>query len=113
MPTKPKSIRRPWQPQRKAQERRLHNNTKFYTLKPWRTLRASYLSTHPFCECDDCQKREVPLPSQMVDHDKRINPHDPYDTQNGKWGEPLDEDNLRAMNHSCHNKKSGREAHQR
>jgi len=113
MPLKLPTKRRPWQPERKAQERRLHSNNRFYSSSIWRKARAAYLSDHPFCECDECKQRIVPLPSQMVDHDKRINPVDPYDTQEGKWGEPLDEENFKAMNHKCHNKKSGREAHQR
>lgn len=49
--------------------------------------------------------------ARVVDHIIPINPDDPYDTQDGKFGEPLDEDNCRSLCDECHNRKSGRDGH--
>lgn len=104
MPIKPKKKRRPWEPTsatRQAHARRVKPNYDFYNSRKWRTVRALYLSTHPFCECEDCKRLPVPLPADVVDHITPIN----------QGGDPLDENNFQAMNARCHNKKSGKEAH--
>lgn len=79
---------------------------KFYSSKAWRSLRDLILIENPFCCCERCEKSENPLPANVVDHNRPINHNDPYDTQNGKYGEPLDRKNLTAMNSSCHNRKT-------
>ena len=113
MPVRPKTPRRPWMSDPDDQSARRHGrNTKFYNSKAWKRARKAYLSAHPFCECERCASAMVPLPAQMVDHIKPINTYDPYDTQGGLYGEPLDEDNFQAMNNRCHARKSGSEAHQ-
>jgi 5-methylcytosine-specific restriction endonuclease McrA len=43
-----------------------------------------------------------------VDHIKSINKEDPYNTEFGKYGEALNQTNLQALCHECHNSKSGK-----
>ncbi len=95
MPTIKKSVRRPWQPERKPQEGRIHSNTKFYQSPQWRKLRALQLEQQPLCE--DCKT----IPARVADHITPIN----------QGGEPLSIDNLQSLCHTCHNRKSGRESH--
>ncbi len=97
MPTIKKSVRRPWQPERKAQEGRIHSNTKFYQSPAWRKLRALKLEQNPLCE--QCGMKSA----KVADHITPIN----------QGGEPLDINNLQSLCHTCHNCKSGREAHTR
>ncbi len=101
MPTIKKSVRRPWQPERKAQEGRIHSNTKFYQSPQWRRLRALQLERQPLCE--ECLKQNKHTTAKVADHIQPIN----------KGGEPLSLDNLQSLCHACHNRKSGREAHTR
>jgi len=98
MPTLKKTVRRPWMPERGAQEGRSHPNTKFYQSKAWRELRAVKLDRFPLCE--ECQRRGVTTLAKMVDHIVPIN----------KGGAPLDLVNLQSLCHPCHNRKSGGEA---
>lgn len=102
MPYKPHAKKRPWEPKKdnRPHARRLKPNSEFYNSRQWRKVRALYLQSHPFCECDEC-KSGIPLPADTVDHIIPIN----------KGGDPWAETNFQAMNHRCHNKKSGREAH--
>jgi 5-methylcytosine-specific restriction protein A len=63
----------------------------------WRKARKYFLAQHPFCVCDKCKNREVPLMADVVDH---IIPHrgDP----NLFW----DQSNWQPMNHRCHSRKT-------
>lgn len=97
MPVIKKSIRRPWQVVRKAQEGRQHANTKFYQSNEWRKLRALKLNEQPLCE--ECLRNEKLVKAQMVDHITPIN----------KGGAPLDIDNLQCLCNRCHAIKSGKE----
>ncbi len=101
MPTIKKSVRRPWQPERKVQSGRIHSNTKFYQSTQWRKLRAVQLDRQPTCQ--ECEKRGVSILAKVVDHILPIN----------QGGEPLSLDNLQSLCHTCHNRKSGRESHTR
>lgn len=104
MPHKPQKKRRPWEPTpaaRQAHARRINPNYDFYNSRQWRTVRAQYLATHPFCECNECNLLPVPLPADVVDHITPIN----------QGGDLLNFKNLQSMNNRCHNKKSGKEAH--
>ena len=91
---------RPWErtPAERKPHSRINPNSKFYNSRPWRNLRAHYLSQHPYCECPKCAASNNPLTAQMVDHIIPIN----------QGGEPLNYNNLQAMAHTCHNKKSGK-----
>jgi len=108
--------RKPWElPKRdynkeQGQGRKI-TPTWFYNSKAWKRIREVKLKLNPFCECEDCKRRNRILQANTVDHIIPINPIDPYDTQNGKYGEPLLLSNLQSMTARCHNKKSGREAH--
>jgi 5-methylcytosine-specific restriction protein A len=64
----------------------------------WRKLRAWYLAGHPFCE--ECAKRHIVTKATDVDH---IVPH---------RGDPAlfwDADNLQALCHACHSRKTAAE----
>ncbi len=101
MPTIKKSVRRPWQPEYKPQQGRIHSNTKFYQSSPWRRLRLMQLQRSPICE--ECARNGVTTLAKVADHIIPIN----------QGGEPLDIENLQSLCHACHNRKSGRETHQR
>ncbi|QOD60631.1 HNH endonuclease [Polaribacter haliotis] len=105
MPIIPKPKKKPWQQERVVQGRRLHDNSKFYNSRAWRKVSKAYKLAHPVCECKECKEKELLKPSNVTDHIKGLqflldNKLDPYD-----WKE------LQAMSSSCHNKKSGRDAH--
>ncbi len=68
-----------------------------------------HLRENPLCV--ECLKEGFPAPGNTVDHIKQVNQKDPFDTQNGKYGEPLDPDNLQTLCNSHHNKKSAKERH--
>jgi 5-methylcytosine-specific restriction endonuclease McrA len=112
----PKSAKRPDRPfvpkrqdynQMQGQGRAIVS--KFYKTKNWRQTSIAYRMEHPTCECKECKEKGRILPSEVTDHIKPINPRDAHDTQAGRYGEPLDWDNLQAMSTKCHNKKSAKE----
>ena len=106
MPTFPKSRKRPWLPERKAQEGRKVKNP-FYHSTEWRKFRKMYIQMHPLCE--QCLKKGITTSGTVVDHIIPINRIDAYDTQNGKYGEPLSFANVQTLCESCHARKSGKE----
>lgn len=83
------------------QGRRLHANTPFYQSQQWRRTRKLFLAGHPLCA--ECAKRGKVTAARVVDHIKPIN----------EGGARYDFMNLQGLCDSCHNKKSGREAHKR
>jgi 5-methylcytosine-specific restriction protein A len=105
MPIKPTPKKKPWQEERVVQGRRLHDNSKFYNARRWRKVSKAYKAANPLCECEECKVKGLVKEGNETDHirglqfllDKGL---DPYD-----WKE------LQTMNSSCHNKKSGRDAH--
>ena len=97
MPTVKKHTRRPWLPERKAFEGYRHHNTDFYQSRMWRSLRALKLEQTPLCE--ECQRRGILTPAQMVDHIIPIN----------KGGAPLDMSNLQSLCNKCHAVKTARD----
>lgn len=66
----------------------------------WRKYREIYLKLHPLCACDDCKKKGLPLPADVVDH---IRPH--RGSKKLFW----DPKNHQAMNSRCHSRKTARE----
>ena len=106
MPRFPKSKKRAWMPEHKPQEGRKIKNPFYHTTK-WRKVRRQYITLHPLCEI--CEKEGRTVPGTVVDHIKPINRVDAYDTQNGKYGEPLDFENLQTLCERCHAKKSAKE----
>lgn len=97
MPLFPKSVRRPWQPERKPQQGRRRANSAFYQSSAWRKLRAVKIERQPLCE--ECLRRGVTTSAQVVDHIVPIN----------KGGNPLDPANLQSLCHLCHNRKSAKD----
>lgn len=107
MPILPIAKKKPWQEERVVQGRRLHDNTKFYNARKWRKVSKAYKAAHPICECLECASNQFVKPAHVTDHIQGLQflldaGVDPYD-----WNE------LQSMNSSCHNKKSGRDAHKR
>lgn len=109
----PKGKRRPWEPKRKkynnmqGQGRRVVTN--FYHTSAWRTLRNSFVKVNPFCiKCEP-----LLVPTHTVDHIKPINPLNPFDTQNGIYGEPLLWENLQPLCKHCNAVKTGKERHKK
>ena len=105
MPSLPTVKKKPWQEERVVQGRRLHDNSKFYNARKWRKVSKEYKAAHPICECQDCKVNELIKPAHVTDHIRGLQflldkGFDPY-----AWNE------LQAMNNSCHNKKSGKDAH--
>lgn len=71
--------------------------------RPWRALRLQILERDGWlCQCEDCQKRSLPLVAHEVDH---------IDNQRDAFGRMNDDpSNLRAINRDCHRKKTQAEA---
>lgn len=104
MPTIPKPTRKGYLPppkEREVQGRRLHANTPFYQSQQWRRTRKLFLAGHPLCA--ECMKRGKVVAARVVDHIKPIN----------EGGARYDFTNLQGLCDSCHNKKSGCEAHKK
>ncbi len=97
MPRIKKHTKRPWLPERKPYEGYRHHNTEFYQSRRWRILRALKLQNDPLCE--ECMKKGVLVPAQMVDHIVPIN----------KGGAPLDINNLQSLCNHCHSVKSAKD----
>lgn len=64
----------------------------------WRRLRERFLSEHPLCE--ECLERGRAVPATDVDH---IRPH------RGDEALMWDEENLQALCHACHSRKTAAE----
>lgn len=108
--------RRPWELKPREYNRlpgqgRKSTNQWFYQSKPWKIIRKIKLQMDPFCQCERCKIMGRTQEANTVDHIIPINPVDPFDTQGGKYGEPLELENLMSMTTRCHNRKSGKEAH--
>lgn len=136
MPILGKAPRRPWIPEKKAQEGRRHKNP-FYQSPEWRHFRASekaeriqhtqYLLSvmaekgmtipSPVAQllplCEVCELKGKFTEAKVLDHIKQINQENAYDTQGGKYGEPLSRNNTQWLCDSDHAQKSGQEAHAR
>lgn len=97
--------KRPWVAKRQMFEGRTQNP--FYWSTIWRRKRASFVREHPLCL--HCLKEGKHTPTQEIDHIKPINPANAYDTQNGRFGQPLDDNNLQPLCTSCHMKKTGKQ----
>ncbi|MTI32806.1 HNH endonuclease [Xanthovirga aplysinae] len=99
MPKLPIGRKRPWVPERKAQGRRTEE-TKFYQSSAWRRLRNAFIKDNPLCV--ECHAKGIVSPANVVDHIVPIR----------KGGAELNIKNLQSLCSPCHNRKSGREAHQ-
>ena len=97
MPSIKKHTKRPWLPEKKSFAGFQHHNTDFYQSRKWRTLRALKLQKDPLCE--ECMRKGMLIPAQMVDHIIPIN----------KGGAPLDLNNLQSLCNHCHAVKTARD----
>jgi len=108
MPNLPGARKRNFGPQREAQSGRRFKNP-FYQTTIWRNTSREYRKANPLCE--QCKKRGKVVPAYCTDHIKPINQRYAYDLENGKYGDPLNWNNLQALCEKCHAKKSGKERH--
>jgi 5-methylcytosine-specific restriction protein A len=101
MPSIPlKQQERPWI-KREAHGRRAFSNASIYQSARWKALRKHHIQSSPLCV--HCLKNDRTKAGWIVDHIVPIN----------EGGEPFDESNLQSLCSSCHNIKSGKEAHSR
>jgi 5-methylcytosine-specific restriction protein A len=111
MPYKATSPHRPWtsKPQQynKMPGQGRFHISKFYKTREWKMARLAHLVENPICV--ECAKEGSPKVGNTVDHKKPVNPVDPYNTHGGKYGEPLESDNLQTMCEHHHAIKSGNE----
>ena len=106
MPNIPRqSPRRAWQPERVAFDG-ITGRTGFYSNAAWRRFRLSFLLSNPLCE--ECQRQGRVTPATEVHHRHAVNPDNPHDTQNGRFGEPLSENNCQALCKQCHDQTTSR-----
>ena len=101
MPTLKKGHRRKWQPKPKPkQSGRKNPNYDFYNSGAWRRDRAAHLQANPYCvRC--YEQKGVLIQATVSDHIRSIN----------DGGDPWGWSNRQALCASCHNRKSGHEAH--
>ena len=97
MPSIKKHTHRPWLPEKKPFSGYQHHNTDFDQSRRWRSLRAIKLQQDPLCE--ECQRKGLVVPAQMVDHIVPIN----------KGGAPMELENLQSLCNKCHAAKSARD----
>lgn len=103
MPEIPRNTpKRPWIADRKPFEGRVQ--CRFYYTAQWRRMRIAKLMSEPLCR--HCQQQGKTTPATDIDHIKPINPHDVWDLQCGKYGNPVDYDNLQSLCKQCHARKT-------
>ena len=95
MPNMPERKQRPWLTGSGFDKGRRNANSTFYKSAAWRKLRGMFIRTNPVCIV--CGRTGA-----VVDHIVRVNDNPDL---------ALAWDNLQTMCHTCHNSKSGREAH--
>lgn len=100
MPYKPKKLKRQWVPERKPfKNLNSEKNKKTYGSWKWRKFSKEYKERNPLCV--KCKEVGITSATEVTDHIERVN----------LGGDVYDERNLQPLCKSCHNKKSGREAH--
>lgn len=103
MPTKPIAKRKPWHEPRKKHQRKKDMRW-FYNSRKWRSFSKAYKQRYPLCV--HCEKEGIVTPAKVTDHINiyEVSPEG-FDLEN------LKDEFFQALCASCHNKKSGREAH--
>jgi 5-methylcytosine-specific restriction enzyme A len=76
-----------------------NKDAELYNSRKWRNFRKEYLRNHPICL--HCEDEGSVRPAQVVDHIKPVR----------LGGEIYDVNNLQALCHNHHNKKSAKERH--
>ena len=123
MPYKPKVERRPWinQPDyNTAGQGRKHINS-FYQSSQWKRMRDMFIKgisyhlipgkQHINGYCVQCIMDNRITKTHTIDHIKPINQQNAYDTQRGRYGEPLVWENLQPLCEHCNAVKTGKERH--
>ena len=124
MPFKPKSEDRPWITKtdynKLPGQGRRHVNP-FYNSSPWRRLRDMFIkgmsyhlntpNPHPNAICIECIREGKIVATHTIDHIKPINQSNAYDTQRGRYGEPLVYENLQPLCEHHNAVKTGKERH--
>ncbi|MFV8280606.1 HNH endonuclease [Christiangramia marina] len=102
MPNKPRIIKPSWVPVHKReafQNLNKDKNRKVYNSRKWRAFSKNYKERNPLCI--KCKEKGIIKASAVTDHIQRVN----------VGGDIYDESNLQPLCKSCHNSKSGKEAH--
>ncbi len=105
MPKTPTTKRKPWH-EPKKQHQRTKDMQWFYNSRKWRGFSKSYKQRHSICI--SCQRQGIVTPSKVTDHI-----HTYEVCPEGFDLDGLKDEYFQALCTSCHNKKSGREAHSR
>jgi len=98
MPTAPKKVNRPWVTKRKPFEMSTPTR-KVYQSYKWRVFSKRYKENNPLCV--KCEAKGLTTAAAVTDHIVRV----------ADGGSVFDETNLQSLCESCHNSKSGKEAH--
>lgn len=99
MPRRIESNRRPWEPEKvnynamQGQGRLIINP--FYHLAVWKKFRIEHLMMEPLCR--ECRALGVTREGKVIDHIKPINPSNAFETDGGRYGEPLDHANCQTL----------------
>jgi hypothetical protein len=111
MPLKAKSPQRPWmsKPQQynKMPGQGRYVVTGFYKTKEHLQARQLCFKLNPLCV--DCLKEGISRLGNVSDHIKQINPANPYDLQDGKYGDPISQENRQTLCEHHHAVKSAKE----
>lgn len=99
MPERNKPLPKPWLTEKKAQEGRTVDNSKFYQSHKWRLFRKRYLQLYPLCAI--CEASDKVNEAKVLDHVLAIR----------QGGAAWSYENLQGLCVPCHAKKSGQEAH--
>ena len=79
----------------------------FYQSEQWKRIRNNHRQSEPLCR--HCHQQGKVTPMAHVDHILPINPANPWDFDNVRYGNPVDTANLQSLCLSCHSKKTGAE----
>lgn len=114
-----KNGKKSWSPVSEPRQRKTTSKGNWYNHYPWQDkvnaagkvtqigIRSRKVALNPFCE--ECELQGIYTLTQQVDHIKPINQANPYDTENGKYGEFLNIANLRSLCTHHHNVKSAKQ----
>lgn len=122
MPFKPPKVERPWMHKveyNKMQGQGRKNVNPFYKSPQWTRFRNMFingLSTHlgtkePHSNrlCIECRREGRVVHTHTIDHIKQINQVNAYDTQQGRYGSPLEWENCQPLCAHHNAKKTGKE----
>lgn len=103
MPKAPQHRKRPWRVEHKPHQRSIDMSW-FYNNRKWRKFTKMYKEAHPLC-CK-CRVKGIVSPTEVADHLVRY-----VDSGQGFDLDNLNEKDFQPLCKSCHDSKSGKEAH--